>query len=55
MSIDKNKYEWSGVAIDYSAGVDFMPDGTIKGRKIGCYVMTHEECIRLLKEIYPEE
>lgn len=35
---------YSSVAIDYSAGVDYAVDGTIKPRKIGCYVYTIEEC-----------
>ena len=30
-------------AIDYSKGVEFMPDGTIKGRVIGAWVYTIEE------------
>jgi hypothetical protein len=30
-------------AIDYSKGVDFMPDGTIKGKIIGAWVYEIEE------------
>lgn len=41
---------WNPEAIDYSAGVDFMPDGTIKPRKIGCYVFTIEEAQEIMKE-----
>ena len=29
---------YSPVAIDYSKGVVKMPDGTLRGNKIGCYV-----------------
>jgi hypothetical protein len=29
---------WNAEAIDYSKGVDLMPDGTTKGRVIGCWV-----------------
>ena len=30
-------------AIDYSQGVDYMPDGTIKGKVIGAWVYTIDE------------
>jgi hypothetical protein len=36
-------------AIDYSKGIDLMPDGTIKGRVIGCWVYTIEELNEVVK------
>ena len=36
-------------AIDYSAGVDLMPDGTIKGKVIGVWVYTIEELKEMRK------
>ncbi len=34
---------WSKESIDPSCGFDIQPDGTMKPRKIGCWVMTIEE------------
>ena len=41
---------WSDKAIDYSAGLDKQPDGSMKPRKIGCYVLTIEECEAILEK-----
>ena len=40
---------WSPDAIDYTKGVIFAEDGTIKPKKIGCYVMTIEEARKALQ------
>jgi hypothetical protein len=42
--------EGLGDAIDYEIGVIKATDRTIKGKKIGAYVFTHEWVIKQLKD-----
>lgn len=41
---------WNPIAIDYDYPVILCDDGTIKGTKIGFYVMTTEEAEKVLLE-----
>jgi hypothetical protein len=41
---------WNKDAIDYDFPLIFCDDGTIKGTKIGCFVMTIEECEKVLSQ-----
>jgi len=45
---------WSEHAIDYEAGFDVDEYGCAHPRKIGCYVLTLEECDEILKKRFGE-
>jgi hypothetical protein len=40
---------YSPYAIDYSKGVTIRPNGTLKANKIGCFVLTLQECNFILE------
>lgn len=41
---------WSDKCVDERAGFDFMSDGTMRPRKIGRWVLTHEECLEYMRQ-----
>jgi hypothetical protein len=41
---------WNKDAIDYDSPLIFCPSGEIIPTKIGCYVMTIEECEKVLSQ-----